>query len=139
MKIVLWLISSIALMVLLVGIGYCWSNRSGHTAEDPYLGFGFYGPVFAIGLASRIITHGNWLSARITEVIGFIGLAFILFITKLGILNQYETWITEGMPDRNPYADFLLAGFLVGGLGGSLVVAYLVTPKAQQTGSSKGG
>lgn len=132
MKIVLWLISYIALIVLLAGIGYCWSNRSGHTAEDPYLGFGFFWPVFAIGLASRLISRGRWLSARVTEVIGFVGMAFILFVTKLGILNQYETWIAAGMPNRHPQGDSLLAGFLVGGLGGSLMVAYLVTPKAQQ-------
>jgi hypothetical protein len=139
MKTALWLLSSVAVVVLLAGMGYCWSNRSGHTAVEPYLGFWFFGPVFAIGLAARLITGGTWLSARITEVIGFIGLAFLLFVTKLGILNQYETWIAEGMPVRHPYADLLLVGFLVGGLGGSLVVAYRVTPKAQQVGTSNGG
>ena len=135
MKTALWLLSFIAVVVLLAGMGYCWSNRSGHTAVEPYLGFGFFGPVFAIGLTARLITRGRWLSARVTEVIGFIGLVFILFVTKLGILNQYETWIAEGMPNRHPYADLLLAGFLIGGLGGSLVVAYLATPKAQQVGA----
>jgi hypothetical protein len=139
MKTALWLLSCVAVVVLLAGMGYCWSNRSGHSAVEPYLGFRFFGPVFAVGLAARLITRGTWLSARITEVIGFIGLVFILFVTKLGILNQYETWIRVGMPNRNPHADLLLAGFLVGGLGGSLAVAYLVTPKAQQAGSCSGG
>jgi hypothetical protein len=138
MKIALWLVSWGAVVVLLAGMGCCWSNRSGHTAIDPYLGFGFLGPVFAIGLAARLLTRGAWLSARITEVIGFVGLAFILFVTKLGILNPYETWVEAGMPNRNPHADWLLAGFLVGGLGGALVVAWIVTPKPQ-AGSSKGG
>jgi len=138
MKIALWLISFIALIVLLAAIGYCWTNRSGHTAEDPYLGFAFFGPVFVIGLASRMITRGSWLSARVTEVTGFIGMAFILFVTRLGILNQYEAWIDAGMPNRPPQADLLLAGFLLGGLGGALVVAYLVTPKAQQVVAPNG-
>ncbi len=131
MKIVLWLISCTGLIVLLSGIGYGWSNRSGHTAVEPALGFAFFGPIFAIGLAARLITSGRWLSARVTEVIGFVGMAFILFVTKLGILNQYQTWIDAGMPDRHPQGDLLLAGFLIGGLGGSLMVAYLVTQHAK--------
>ena len=140
MKIALWLISLISLIGLLAAIGYCWLNRSGHTAEYPYLGFAFFGLVFAIGLVSRMITRGRWLSARVTEVLGFVGMAFILFVTRLGILNQYDTWIAAGMPNRHPQSDLLLAGFLIGGLGGSLLVAYLVIPKeAQQDGTSNGG
>ena len=130
MKIALWLLSLVAIVLLLGGVAYCWSNPSGHTALEPYLGFGFFGPVFAIGLAARVITRGRWLSARVTEVIGFVGMAFILFVTKLGILNQYETWLVAGMPNRHPHSGGLLTGFLIGGLGGAFVVAYLVTPKA---------
>lgn len=131
MKPTLWLLSLIAMIVLLAGVVYCWTNRSGHTGIEPYRGFGFFGPVFAVGLAARLITRGRWLSARVTEVIGFVGMAFILFVTKMGILNQYERWIAAGMPNRHPYADLLLIGFLIGGLGGSLMVAYLATPKAE--------
>jgi|TARA_B110000914_G_scaffold18248_1_gene13958 NAD/NADP transhydrogenase beta subunit len=132
MKIAFWLLSLAAMVILLACIVYCWTNRSGHTAINPLLALAFFGPVFVIGIVGRMITRGQWLSARCAEVIGFVGMAFIPFVIKFGILNQYETWIAAGMPSRNPQADFLLAGFLVGGLGGVLVIAYLITPKAQQ-------
>lgn len=131
MKLVFWLVSLIGLIILLACIYYSWANRSGHTGVDPLLALNCFVPIFAIGIVGRMVTRGQWLSARCAEVIGLVGMAFVPFVTKLGILNEYETWIAAGMPNRNPYADLLLAGFLVGGLGGVLVIAYLITPKAQ--------
>jgi hypothetical protein len=130
MRICFWILAIAAAGVLLAGVVYCWSNRSGHSGFDPIAGLWPFGVVFFIGLVGRMITRGRWLSARLAEVVGFVGLAFVPFVMELGILNHYEAWIAAGMPDRNPHADWLLAGFVVGGLGGAVAVACLVTPRA---------
>lgn len=135
MKTGFWILAFAAVAALLAGIVYCWSNRSGHSGFDPMVGLWPFGAVFLIGLMGRMITRGRWLSARFAEVTGFVGMAFVPFVMELGILNQYEAWIAAGMPERNPQADWLLAGFLVGGLGGALVVACLVTPRAEARGN----
>lgn len=126
------MLSLFAVVSLLVGLIYCWTNRSGHTGFDPYLGFALFAPIFIIGISVRLMTRGRLHAARAAEVTGFIGLVFIPFITELGILQEYEKWAAAGMPERHPYADLLLAGFLLGGFGGSLVVAYIATKQAQQ-------
>lgn len=132
MKGAYWMIFTASLIVLLAAVGYCWQNESGHSGVDPLILLIFFGPVFAGGLVGRLLTRGRLLSARSVEVVGFVGMAFGFFITKLGILNLYEDWIAAGMPERNPNASILLTGFVLGGLGGSLAIAYLITPKAEQ-------
>ena len=130
MKIAFWILFFASLLALLAAVAYCWQNESGHSAEDPLITLTIFAPVFVIGLVGRLITKGRWLSARAVEVVGFVAMAFGVFVSKLGILAQYEDWIAAGMPNRNPNASLLLIGFVLGGLGGSLAVACLVTPKA---------
>ena len=66
------------------------------------------------------------------EITGLVGMAFAFFVTRLGILNQYQDWIDTGMPARNPDTTLLLTGFVLGALGGSLAIGYLITPQAEQ-------
>ena len=56
---------------------------------------------------------------------------FGVFVSKLGILYQYEDWIAAGMPERNPYTALLLVGFTIGALGGSLAIAYLMAKNSR--------
>ena len=113
------------LLGLFAAIAYGWRNDSGHSGIDPFLAIYFFAPIFALGVLGLFLTKGRCLSPRAVVVIGLVGIAFSFFVTNLNILNQYETWIAAGMPERNPYATLLLVGFVVGGLGGSLVIAYL--------------
>ena len=135
MRIAYWTIFAVSLLILLATVAYCWSNRSGHSGIDPLITLAFFGPVFVFGLIGRLLTKGRWMSARFVEIIGFIGIAFAFFVTKLGILNQYEDWIAAGMPERNPNTFLLLAGFVACALGGSLAIGYVITPKAEQGGA----
>ncbi|MGI9244852.1 MAG: hypothetical protein ACR2RV_28875, partial [Verrucomicrobiales bacterium] len=81
-------------------------------------------------LIARLVTGARWLSAKVIEVTGFVGVVFAFFVTRLGILNPYQDWIDAGMPLRNPYTPWLLVGFVLGGLGGSLVIGYLTTARS---------
>lgn len=132
MKTALWILFSASLMVLLAAVFYCWRNEAGHSAVSPLGSIYFFAPVFVVGLSARIFVGRTWLSARMVEITGFVGMAFAFFVTRLGILNQYQDWIDTGMPARNPDTTLLLTGFVLGALGGSLAIGYLITPQAEQ-------
>ena len=131
MKVVYWIVFAISLMALLAAIAYCRRNESGHSSEDPLHLIPLFAPVFTFGLVGRLLGKGRWLSAGLVEVTGFVGMAFGIFVSKLGILNQHEDWIAAGMPERNPCDQLLLVGFTLGALGGSLAVAFMMAKEAR--------
>lgn len=130
MRFTYWIVFAGSLVVLLAAIGYCWRNGSGHSGVNPMITVPIFAPVFVFGLVGGLLSKRRCLAAGLTEVTGFVGMVFGVFVSKLGILNQYEDWIAAGMPERNPYAALLLVGFAIGGLGGSLVVAFLMTERS---------
>lgn len=126
-----YLVFAASLLLLLAGINYCLRNDSGHSGTDPFDGIYFFGAVLGLGVLGLILTSGKHLHPRALVATGVVGIAFSFFVTKLGILNQYDSWIAAGMPERNPHSFLLLIGFAIVGVGGSLVVAYLTTPRAE--------
>lgn len=121
-----------SLSALLAAVFYCWQNGAGHSAVDPLASIFFFAPVVAVGLCARIVDRKTWLAARMVAITGFVGMALAFFVTRMGILNQYQDWIGAGMPARNPHTTRLLTGFVLGALGGSLVIGYLAFPPAKQ-------
>ena len=115
---------------LLGAIVYCWRNHSGHSGVDPFLVSYFSAPVLALGISGLALTGGKSLPARAAAVTGLFGVMFGVFVTRLGILNQYGDWIAAGMPERNPHAALLLLGFAVVGISGSLAIAWMTAPQA---------
>jgi hypothetical protein len=134
----LWHIAfATGLLGLFAAIAFCWRNGAGHSGIDPFLAIYFFAPVFAFGALGLILTNGRSFPPRAVAVNGFVGIALPFFVTKLNILNQYEDWIDAGMPGRNPYAALPLVGFAIGGLGGSLALAYLTTTREEQDVTAK--
>lgn len=131
MKAFYWILFAASLIAILAAVGYSWQNISGHTGASPLAFSQLFAPVFAIGIIGLLVRRGQWLPARAVVSISLVGLAFGLFVTKLGILNEYGDWITAGMADRNPRAPPWLMAYVLCGIGVSLAGAFLVNPKRQ--------
>lgn len=124
------LASMAGLLVLFCAIAYCWRNHSGHTGFNPFLIALFFSPILLLGFLGTIFTLGQSPFPKSAAATGFLGVAFPFFITKLGILNEYGVWIDARMPDRNPHAALLLAGFAIV-VGIFQAIAFLIPPKSR--------
>ncbi|MEM1294638.1 MAG: hypothetical protein AAGH89_04690 [Verrucomicrobiota bacterium] len=133
MKAIYWMIFAGSLITLLAALNYSWNNKSGHTGFSPMAFSMLYWPVLVIGLLGVVLTKGFWLSPRMVVSIGLAGLAYGLFVTRLGILNEYGDWINARMPARNPNTSLFLIVFTLLGIGGSLLAAYLLGPKIESS------
>ena len=119
-------ISIMVSLCVVVGVLFCYQNRTGHTSLSPYWGLLFFGAASVMGF---LVQHRQrWL----TLTSGLSGIFLVLLVSQRNILNQYENWIVKGMPDRNPYADFWLTGFLLAYLG-ALVFSYRRAAKKEST------
>lgn len=127
--IILWFLSVVTTLVFVMGVGFCYWNQSGHTSFNPYWGLYLFAPVFVLGLMIRTRLRQQSVLSHVAMSSGFCGIVLILLAPHLDMMHQYEHWIAKGMPDRHPYADFLLAGLLFAHLGSTLIYTYTLQPK----------
>ncbi len=111
------ILATVGFVALAVLVGYCWQNKSGHSAMDPqWVTFAIFFPLFLIGVIVRWRRPEAKRVANLLSAVGLAGFLFGTFVVGLGILPQYEKWIRNGMPERNPHTELLLSGYLVGAL-----------------------
>ena len=120
------------MLLLVVAIAYCWRNESGHTGLNPLSTIYLFTPVFLLGVAGVVLAREAARPAIALTVIGLFGMVFGVFVSKLNILNEYQNWISSGMPDRNPGTEALLIAFFVATVGFALIAARLTTKPAEQ-------
>ena len=111
---------------LLVAIVYCWQNEAGHSGFEPMLTLLLYTPVVAFGVVGVFAGRETLGEAAMLVLIGIAGMTFGVFVSKLGILMQYERWIEAGMPERNPNATHLLASFAIATVIGCVTTLLLM-------------
>jgi hypothetical protein len=114
MKYVAKTISIIGSIAIIMGVIYCFGNNSGHSGFNPTWGSFIFVPLIAIGAFCLAYSKLNSLSAWISMVISVSGFGFGLFIQHTGIMQLYEVWLSNGMPDSNPHSTLLLVGYFIG-------------------------
>lgn len=108
MKTVLaYLPASLGLVALVIGLLYCLQNTSGHSGVNPIQASLGFLPILGIGIF--LLCKPTWRRAGwVTTVIGVFGLGFGSFVSKLQIMQGYETWLKSGQESSESSIPLLL-------------------------------
>jgi hypothetical protein len=102
----LYLPAVIGLFVLAAGMTYCVWNTSGHSSLDLRDGVMVFGPILAVGLGLWFRRHRR--AGRVSIVVAILGIGFGYFADQLGIMRDYQGWISHGLGPKNPHAGWLM-------------------------------
>ena len=89
------------LLTLLLAIGYSIDNKSGHTGFNPY--YMILPFLFLVILGCLNLFLKQKRLAKFLTIVGLMGIALPMLWDLTEILNEYESWIIEGMPSVPNY------------------------------------